>query len=89
MIDGLIEIIGWYCVLSITVGLWMAAAIRYSRWRHDTKRDITYSPNKDGLGYLIAVVIGCPFLNIAALALILWAHYRAAADESGRKAWTK
>lgn len=87
--ETLLQAIGWYCLISVAVGCWVAASIRYSRWKHDTGRDLTYSPNKDKLGYLIAFIIGCPFLNLAALALLLWDRYNHARDTAGRKAWTK
>ena len=89
MMDAILQIIGWYCIASIAVGWWIALSIRYERWKHDTGRDVTYSPNKDKLGYLLAFIIGCPFLNIAALALMLWARHNHARDQAGRKVWTK
>ena len=67
----MMQVFLWYCVLSVAIGLCIAARIRYDRWLHDTKRRITYSPNKDSLGYLIAAVVGCPVINIIAIAVIL------------------
>ena len=61
----------WYCGISVVIGAFFAASIRYDRWRHDTGRDVTYSPNKDGLGYLIAAVIGCPVVNLLAVGLLV------------------
>ena len=65
----------WYCGISVVIGAFFAASIRYDRWRHDTGRDVTYSPNKDGLGYLIAAVIGCPVVNLLAVGLLVWTRY--------------
>ena len=46
-------------------------------------------PNKDKLGYLVAFLIGCPFLNLGCLVLFVIAQYKVAHDKRSRKAWTK
>lgn len=74
MMDTILQLVGWYCVLSVCLGWYIAISIRYDRWRHDTGRDVTFSPNKDKLGYLMAAIIGCPFINLLAVALVLWGH---------------
>lgn len=84
-----LQIIGWYSLLSVAIGLWIAGTVRYERWKHDTRRDITFSPNKDKLGYLVAFLIGCPFLNLGCLVLFVIAQYKVAHDKRSRKAWIK
>ena len=84
-----LQIIGWYSLLSVAIGLWIAGTVRYERWKHDTRRDITFSPNKDKLRYLNAKHISSTFLNLGCLVLFVIAQYQVAHDKRSRKAWTK
>jgi hypothetical protein len=55
-----------YCGISIGVGLIIAGGMLYDHYIR-IPRSGFYSPNKLGLGLVIAGIIGCPIVNVLAV----------------------